>query len=112
MTADQLKEALTHFSTSRAGLDPFDHVIVMGEPMRQFPVDVQQTCATALTYIFDLELIALAYKEEKPYGPSFMAMLQERRDLEMEIRRLKVSVERQAGMIHEMSDRLAAAGGG
>lgn len=109
MTPDDMKEALTHFSTRRLGLNPFDHLLELGKPRRR--IDVQETCAMALTYIIDLELIALAYNEKQPYGPMFMAMLQASHDFEGKLRRLQDSNDRQAAQIREMNQRLAAAGG-
>ncbi len=109
MTANQLKEVLTHFSTRRLGLNPFDHVLELGNPRRA--VDVQEACAMALTYILDLEVIALAYNEEKPYGPTFVAMLQARHEFEGKLRRLQDMNNRQYAQISEMNQRLAAAGG-
>lgn len=109
MTPDHMKEALVHFSTRRLGLDPFDHLLVLGNPRRH--VDVQENCAMALTYIIDLELIALAYNEEKPYGPTFMALLKARHEFERTLGLLQDRNARQAAQISEMNQRLAAAGG-
>jgi len=111
VTSDQLRKALSHFSTRRLHLDPFDHVLVMGEPMRQFPVDVQQACATALVYITDLEVIKAAF-EDQPQGRVFMQALSERRGLYQQVDSLRTQVKRQAQQIDEMNNRLAAARGG
>lgn len=111
MTADQLKKALEHFSTRRIGFNPFDHMLEMGEPERRIAIDVQLTCATAIAYIADLEPIAQAYSEEKPHGPRFIQMLTASRLHDRKVWQLEYQIQRQATMIREMNERLAAAGG-